>query len=93
MKDNERPRAWKHANEKPAHSEKHLLSSESKSMSVPVEPHAKVSAIDAQVTAAKLALDAARRIGDTLKMDLAESTLNDLLDRYHTYHTQQRREQ
>lgn len=42
-----------------------------------------------QIIAAKLALDAARRLGDLLKVDLAESTLNNLLDRYHSYHTQQ----
>lgn len=46
----------------------------------------------AQIIAAKLALDAARRMGDALKIDLAEGTLNYLLDRYHTYYTSQRRD-
>lgn len=46
----------------------------------------------AEIIAAKLALDAARRLGDELRTDLAEETLNNLLDRYHTYHASQRRE-
>lgn len=37
-----------------------------------------------------MALDSARRLGDLLKIDLAENTLNDLLDKYHTYHTNRR---
>lgn len=43
----------------------------------------------AQILAAKIALDAARRLGDELRIDLAENTLNDLLDKYHTYHASQ----
>jgi hypothetical protein len=43
----------------------------------------------AQITTAKVALDAARQMGDELKVDLAENTLNNLLDRYHAYHTSQ----
>lgn len=53
----------------------------------------RVTVTEAQITAAKLALDAARRMGDALRIDLAENTLNNLLDRYHRYHTSQRREQ
>lgn len=44
----------------------------------------------AQITAAKLTLDAARRLGDQLRTDLAEATLNYLLDQYskaRSYHT------
>lgn len=40
-----------------------------------------------RIMLAKLALEAARRVGDALHVELAENSLNDLLDRYHTYHT------
>lgn len=43
-----------------------------------------------KIALAKLTLEAARRVGDTLHVALAENALNDLLDRYHTYHTSQR---
>lgn len=43
----------------------------------------------AQIIAAKIALDAARRLGDELRVDLAEENMNNLLDRYHTYHALQ----
>jgi hypothetical protein len=46
-----------------------------------------------QISGAKTALDAARRFGDQLRIDLAEEALNNLLDRYHTYHASHRREQ
>ena len=35
-----------------------------------------------KIRQAKLELDAAKRIGDELKIDLAEAALNNLLDRY-----------
>jgi hypothetical protein len=46
-----------------------------------------------QIVSAKIALDAARRMGDALKIDLAEEAMNSLLDKYHTYHASNRREQ
>lgn len=51
----------------------------------------KRSPIVGQIMAAKLALDAARRMGDALRIDLAEASLNNLLERYsyHTSHTSQ----
>lgn len=45
---------------------------------------------DAEIADAKRYLDLMRETGDQLKIDLAESTLNDLLDRYHSYHTNRR---
>lgn len=47
------------------------------------KPPVKVS--QTQIISAKVALDAARRIGDTLHTALAEDALNDLLDRYSSY--------
>lgn len=57
---------------------------------MPAERPAKIS--DTQIVAAKATLDSARRLGDPLRIELAESALNDLLDRYsyHGYHSSQR---
>lgn len=45
-----------------------------------------------QIIAAKEALNAARRLGDALRVELAEDAMNNLLDRYgyHTYHPSQK---
>lgn len=57
---------------------------------MPVSQHEPVTRPgEAEIADAKRYLDFARESGDTLKTDLAESVLNDLLDRYHTYHTSQ----
>lgn len=90
MRGSAKQRAWKHDSAKHCHSAASLLASAYKSTAMPAEaPRNERWA--AQVTAAKAALDAARLMGDKLREDLAESTLNSLLDRYHTYYTSQRR--
>lgn len=83
-----KPHAWKPASVKLDHKGRRQQLSANASTSTRAERRAKVS--HEQITAAKMALDSARRLGDLLKIDLAENTLNDLLDRYHTYHTNRR---
>ena len=53
---------------------------------------AKQQEIREDIAAAKTALDTARLLGDQLRIDLCENTLNNLLDRYHEYHTSNRRD-
>lgn len=48
---------------------------------------------NAEIADAKRYLDLMRESGDTLKAALAEGVLNDLLDRYHSYHASQPEEQ
>lgn len=61
---------------------------------MPVNQYAAVTRPgDAEIADAKRYLDLMRESGDRLKIDLAESVLNDLLDRYHGYHTSHRRNQ
>jgi hypothetical protein len=85
-----RPRAWSPARKRHAHNAKHPLLSANRSIAMPVQP-AITRPGEAEIADAKRYLDYVRALGDRLKIDLAEDTLNDLLDRYHTYHTNQRR--
>lgn len=48
----------------------------------PSVPKQNKADLQRQIQQAKLELDAAKRIGDELKIDLAEAALNNLLDRY-----------
>jgi hypothetical protein len=60
---------------------------------MPAKLLGKVDPLVTQIVAAKAALDVARGMGDLLVIDLAESALNSVLDRYHTYLTSQRSNQ
>jgi hypothetical protein len=85
VRDNAKLPEWKHVNAKHFHKGRRPLVNESGSTVTPDKPELRT-----EISTVKAALDAARQVGDKLREDLYESSLNDLLDRYHSYHTQRR---